>query len=1287
MDKISNIEKLFPVQRKTPVQRETIQYKPGFKQHYPDASVMETKDEPTRIDKEPKIHAIRKSEKYNKIDRNLLLEKMNKKNAKVVGIAEKKTVQATPNVPSYMMPSLDKPREIQVVENPNIMLSPKYTSKIEETLIDDTEGEFDVEDQDDEDQLIVTKKRDETIVFDGSPDDIRQEVDQERRSVDKQEVDVSEKIMDNKEDKETLEASDAEIETDDETEPIFTKKDAQPINKDKIVLDMIDSSIDSPIEEDTALEPVSMNEIQIQGAPVSLRIPTEREKIDIPVSPYYLENRKMYISKLNPLFSKYREEIINANDSISCSTTQDSTEFDLLTHQKIVREYLNLYSPYRGLLLYHGLGSGKTCTSIAIAEGMKSNKPVIVMTPASLKQNFYSELKKCGDDMYKKNQHWDFVSSYDLHNMDGPIHQDSSTHSVHMLEYNELHAIANNLAIPFDFVKAKKGLWLMDIHNTEHNYGLFTSEQQSHLDEQLDYMIRHKYKTINYNGLTKKTFERLTEGKKNPFDNAVVIVDEAHNFVSRIVNKLKQKKSISYQLYDFLMSAQNVRIVFLSGTPIINYPNEIGILFNMLRGYIYTWEIPLKSTTTRKLTTATILNLFDKHDMTIHDFVEYSRNVLRITRNPFGFVNKHESATKKEKGVGKGTKKESDKPKSNAKTQKKKPNPKSDNTISGGYGTGKMFQSYKGVQYDEQGNVTNEDFIQNVVSILEQNSISVSEKLIALHKYNALPHNRDDFNNHFINVKDQTIENKNLFQRRILGLTSYFRSAQEELLPSLVMTPDDKPYHIVYCPMSGHQYSVYEKIRNEEAEQEKNRKKRKGKKQEDELYEISGTYRIFSRAACNFTFPDEIERPMPNVGEDIVLNENMLDNNDLAITQEVNTFGSMDLEDAQDNNSIIEPESYMQRIERSLESLSQTDEESNTSKHLRGTALESLSPKFYRLLNTLLDPENIGLHLIYSNFRTLEGIGIIRLILLANGFAEFKLRKSQNQWIIDRSDEDEGKPKFVLYTGTETAEEKELIRNIYNGSWDLIPPSLASSLREQHENNIYGEIIKIFMITASGAEGINLRNTRYVHIVEPYWHNVRLDQVVGRARRICSHQNLPQEYRTVQTFLYIATLSEEQRTSKETIGLRIRDRSRFNDEIPVTTDESLYETAMTKQNINNDILHAVKEAAVDCQVYSSTSKNKDSIVCYGYGKVETNAFGTVPSFDDDAREKGPAQEKTVLLEYKKVTLSGDDYAWNEDTGEIYKFDHYQEVKENPNLPLQPFGRLVKKNNKYIIEKM
>ena len=73
-----------------------------------------------------------------------------------------------------------------------------------------------------------------------------------------------------------------------------------------------------------------------------------------------------------------------------------------------------------------------------------------------------------------------------------------------------------------------------------------------------------------------------------------------------------------------------------------------------------------------------------------------------------------------------------------------------------------------------------------------------------------------------------------------------------------------------------------------------------------------------------------------------------------------------------------------------------------------------------------------------------------------------------------------------------------------------------------------GEIIKLFMITASGAEGISLKNTRFVHICEPYWHPVRIEQVIGRARRICSHDKLPEELQTVEVFLYLMTFSKTQ---------------------------------------------------------------------------------------------------------------------------------------------------------------
>ena len=87
-------------------------------------------------------------------------------------------------------------------------------------------------------------------------------------------------------------------------------------------------------------------------------------------------------------------------------------------------------------------------------------------------------------------------------------------------------------------------------------------------------------------------------------------------------------------------------------------------------------------------------------------------------------------------------------------------------------------------------------------------------------------------------------------------------------------------------------------------------------------------------------------------------------------------------------------------------------------------------------------------------------------------------------------------------------------------------------------NNNLGEIIKVLMITSAGSEGINLRNTRYVHIMEPYWHPVRTEQVIGRARRICSHQGLPKALQTVEVFVYLMTFTDEQLKSDDAIELK-----------------------------------------------------------------------------------------------------------------------------------------------------
>ena len=766
---------------------------------------------------------------------------------------------------------------------------------------------------------------------------------------------------------------------------------------------------------------------------------------------------------LDPIKKKYKNRNL-----LLVVIGPDDAQFTLLTHQKIVRDYLNLYTPYRGLLLYHGLGSGKTCSSIAIAEGMKTDKKIVVMTPASLRMNYLQELKHCGDTIYKKNQFWEFVPSVSK----GTINEDL---------INSLSYILN---ISPDTIRKNRGAWLVNV-NKPSNFESLTAEQKTALDLQITEMINARYKFINYNGLRNNHLKELTQNYSlNPFDNKVVIIDEAHNFVSRIVNKLKRPESISMRLYEYVLSAQNCKIVLLTGTPMINYPNELGILFNILRGYIKTWVFPLKINTGRKINKQELLKIFEQFN--ILDYLDYkpSTQMLTVTRNPFGFININK------RGIYEGV------------------------------------SNSTNFKLNKRGDINDVDFVKFITSILNKNNIEVISSNIQVNTYKALEDNLDSFNGRFIDSSNGNIKNANLFKRRILGLTSYFRSAQEQLMPKFNKNIDFK---VLKIPMSNYQFGVYEQARNQERLADKYSKKKK-KKQVDGIYEENvSSYRIFSRAFCNFVFPEN-RRPMPKDGQDIktVLkgnaDEDILDA--ISVRDKLdNPDGLYTIEDSDLLESEIQNEtdsSYAARIQHEMEYL-----KNNANKFLTPKGLEIYSPKFLNVLENLKDPEFRGLHLIYTQFRTIEGIGVLKLILDVNGFTQFKIKKDGgNIWRLNIPEDKKGLPTYALYTGTESAEEKEIIRNIFNSTWTSVPDSITSEISTISTNNLYGEIIKTLMITASGSEGISLKNTRYVHIIEPYWHPVRIEQVIGRARRICSHQDLPPELRTVQVFFIFNDIYE-----------------------------------------------------------------------------------------------------------------------------------------------------------------
>ena len=1006
------------------------------------------------------------------------------------------------------------------------------------------------------------------------------------------------------------------------------------------------------------------------------RLP-KKQKDFIRASAYYLNNRERFYTFINSLFIKYKDELAESSEQISCSKS-DNQEFKIMTHQKIVRDYLSIYTPYRGLLLYHGLGSGKTCSAIAIAEGLKSDKQVIVMTPASLRRNFIEELKKCGDPIYKKNQFWEFVQTNE---------------NVQLIP--ELSRILNLSEV---FINKQGGAWMVNIKKPS-NFETLSTEYKHSIDLQINEMIRYKYQFINYNGMRTSHLRDLTSNfRVNPFDNKVIIIDESHNFVSRIVNKLKKPDSLSFQLYEYLMSAENVKIILLTGTPMINYPNELAILFNILRGYIKTWNFPLNIQTNKKVDKEAIIKMFS--GVNVMDQIEYkpSLKILTITRNPFGFMNKDKAG--KYNGVTRSSE-------------------------------------------DKNGEITNERFEQIITSVLKKNDIEINTNGITIDMYKALPDELDKFSDFFLNSNSKgniTVKNDQLFKRRIMGLTSYFKSAQEQLMPRFNKETDLK---VIRIPMSDYQFGIYEKERIAERKLEKGDKKPK-KNATTGLYEDSvSTYRIFSRAACNFVFPKDIPRPKPTHGDLLELDEDMLDApsageklldhdgqyeaDDITyyqilgihttasakeikasytalINKATNNKDNVDVDSVQkaydfltdsdkkkqyddfiesrNNKDIVVDLSYDQQIKQTLDLINL-----HKTTYLKPDGLEIYSPKFLNILENIIDSDHVGSHLIYSQFRTLEGIGVIKYVLEANGFAQFKLKRDGiNKWVLDRHETDLGKPMFVLYTGTEDVEEKELIRNIFNSNWENVPDNIVDELKQIGSDNHMGNIIKVFMITSSGAEGISLRSVRYVHITEPYWHPVRVEQVIGRARRICSHEELPKELRTVEVFLYLMTFSERQRTSEDSVELRIKDKSKIDNITPVTSDELLYEISTLKENISNELLKQVKESAIDCAIHASTSSS-ENLKCFSFGKSNEKAFSYLPSITAEEKDAS-TKANTTTIKWKAdiVSIEGREYALNKKTMEVYDLESFRVAQESGGDPIL-VGKLITMGKKFKFERI
>jgi hypothetical protein len=855
---------------------------------------------------------------------------------------------------------------------------------------------------------------------------------------------------------------------------------------------------------------------------------------DIEVSPdgWVLPNKSKFTKNFIEQTFKYK---IDTRDVVKCSECTGDLcpivdSINLFPYQKFIKDYIQFDSPYRGLLLYQGVGIGKSCTSIAAAEILLNHMNVIIMTPASLRSNYIQEIKKCGKRFYQLNQYW------------GSINMEGESSIVPNYEKESFFKLLK-------LSPKTKRVWLPNSKNKP-NYNTLSEIEKSEINNQINTMINNSFDFINYNGLRlqrKKEKSPSDTSKKNtyisdmikngnPFDNKCIIIDEIHNLISRIVNKGK----VGTALYKLLMEAKNCKLILLSGTPIINKSYEIGFIINILTGLQYDYYIKLGNLN------IDTYDLLDKIPYVDTVEIDNINKHLKVKLLPLGFVYKNRKTLK----IGR----------------------------------------YEGSILD------NDDIINLVTNYLKGNKI----KSVNFKKYKIFPETEKEFDDLFYNKEKKQVDNKKLFAKKILGVVSYYSNYDKSLYPSIKINE-------IEVAMNDRQFSLYEKARSKE---------RKLEQSSNQFSSNSSVYRFYSRAFGNFIFPENFKRPFPSDP----FNEK---NSNNKVDEEILKNLAKNLGEENNENKNVVHNKKIQEILKNLEK--------SNKNYLHFDNLQELSPKMKEILIKLKEHKKA---LIYTQFRMIEGVGIMRLILLKNGWSEFKIKKENGEWVV-HPESLNNKPKFMIFEGTK--EDMGILLKIYNMDKNNIPDSIKKQLDFESGKNI----IDIIMITVSGAEGISLKEVRQVHILEPYWNYVRIDQIIGRAVRTCSHTRLPPEDRNVEVFIYNIKYTANQIENSFTI--QSQDKG-------LTSDQYIYNEALNKKKVIDQMLDLLKTAAVDCGLNSHAHKLK----CYSFPvNIQDNANVKNVEDEDEFIDINKKEFKGYILNTKKGV-----FIVNNETNEVYDYQIY-----------------------------
>jgi hypothetical protein len=158
------------------------------------------------------------------------------------------------------------------------------------------------------------------------------------------------------------------------------------------------------------------------------------------------------------------------------------------------------------------------------------------------------------------------------------------------------------------------------------------------------------------------------------------------------------------------------------------------------------------------------------------------------------------------------------------------------------------------------------------------------------------------------------------------------------------------------------------------------------------------------------------------------------------------------------------------------------------------------------------------------------------------------------------------------------------------------------------------------------------------------------------------------------------TFTPQQMADDSSLQLRLNDVSKKNPQQPLSTDESLFEISSIKEEINHQLLLAIKQASIDCVIHRDAA-SKERLKCFSFGSVSSNKFAFSPSIENEESDAASARntkQTTLKLVSLEMTIAGEkkQFAFDKITDTVYDWGSYLVAKEVGGEPLV-VGKLVK----------